>query len=331
MKTSPPQAAPTAQLPIYSQTVDYSQGATGETVIFQLSCVNVPVGSLISFTCPKVGPEPLLQLPWTTVTSAPFAAGITTQIPANFTGQITYLWDANGLPLPANMSLVLRALGVVPASHPDYEQATPLAELGLTASQLRELGQADSAKAVVKILQPATGTNVGSHLLTQHVQWEAALLGNASGTQAVSLATPSQLGAVQTVSFSADAPPAGATLAAALALYTGSTGGQSELMVSATNVPVGCAIALSGGTKDYPFTIAQTTINSSPFMTALNFPDVPAGLHAPLQLSFWQNGQILPADASLAVQFLQLEPSTGGPIQAVVLGQVVVSLPQLAS
>src|SRR5438552_3785372 len=57
-------------------SVRYNHMNIGEDVLFVLSCTNVPIGSIVSFSCVQPGPEPPIELPATTVTNAQqFALG----------------------------------------------------------------------------------------------------------------------------------------------------------------------------------------------------------------------------------------------------------------
>src|SRR5947208_3090265 len=71
-------------------SVLYNHMNIGEDVLFVLSCTNVPIGSIVSFSCVQPGPEPQIELPATTVTHAQqFALGKLCYVPADFAGEIT--------------------------------------------------------------------------------------------------------------------------------------------------------------------------------------------------------------------------------------------------
>lgn len=69
----------------------YEQGPIGSTVIFNLECTNIPIGSVISFECPELGPQPPIVLQPTDVTTYPsFSAGMESYVPADFAGTLYY-------------------------------------------------------------------------------------------------------------------------------------------------------------------------------------------------------------------------------------------------
>jgi hypothetical protein len=113
--------------PELSVPVVYDQGVEGHYMYVILECSKLPIGSSIAFTCGTPGPEPLLTLQKTNVTTYPnFFAGVMSTVPAGFSSNITYSFWSNGLPVPAEASIGLKAVYLTPVGHPLHEAALPL-------------------------------------------------------------------------------------------------------------------------------------------------------------------------------------------------------------
>lgn len=67
----------------------YEQGTEASAIQFTLKCVNIPIGSTVSFSAGAGGPNPPIYLAPTTVSTGPsFTAGIECDVPANYKSDI---------------------------------------------------------------------------------------------------------------------------------------------------------------------------------------------------------------------------------------------------
>jgi len=105
----------------------YEQGPEAHYMYVILECSKLPIGSSIAFTCGTPGPEPLLTLQKTNITTYPnFFAGVMSTVPAGFTSYVTYSFWSNNLPVPADASIGLKAVYLTSTGHPLHEAALPL-------------------------------------------------------------------------------------------------------------------------------------------------------------------------------------------------------------
>lgn len=114
----------------FSQTVNYEQGTTGHTMHIILSCKDVPVGAEVAFDCVAPGPSPSIHMERTKITTSNQDLGIICEIPANFTGEITYYYWGNGKLPGDNFEITLHCVVFTHASHPLYQYAKHYEELG---------------------------------------------------------------------------------------------------------------------------------------------------------------------------------------------------------
>jgi hypothetical protein len=85
----------------FEGTIFYEQGDEAAKVLFMLVCHEIPKGSTVSFNCPESGPQPPINLPPTQVTLYPtFTVGVRSDVPAGFSGTITYKVEWNQPPPP---------------------------------------------------------------------------------------------------------------------------------------------------------------------------------------------------------------------------------------
>ena len=71
----------------------YKQGEQEREITFSITTQNVPIGSTISLNADKSGPNPPIVLDPTKVTTSKFTAGITTNVPSNYSSMITLKID----------------------------------------------------------------------------------------------------------------------------------------------------------------------------------------------------------------------------------------------
>jgi hypothetical protein len=84
-------------VPDWSKTWPMTGLSASAMLYFQVQCVNVPIGSQISFASGDPGANPPINLQPTTISTNPnFSAGIWTTIDANWSGNITVNWFSNG-------------------------------------------------------------------------------------------------------------------------------------------------------------------------------------------------------------------------------------------
>ncbi|WP_296595116.1 C1 family peptidase [Phenylobacterium sp.] len=100
----------TVQVPVSFSVPDAAQ------FYILLQCVGLPVGSAVGFDCPTAGPNPPLSSGLTPIpSSGPFVAGVTSMIPAGFSGQVTVTFKGNGQPVPPGAKIVLQAAYIPPS------------------------------------------------------------------------------------------------------------------------------------------------------------------------------------------------------------------------
>jgi hypothetical protein len=93
---------------IYKGSVEYEQGNEAGEMEFMLKCTNLPVGTIVGFSCGQGGPIPPINLPPTVVTTYPtFVTGLMSYVPANFEGVIYYYGDFKETP-PADAKITLQ-------------------------------------------------------------------------------------------------------------------------------------------------------------------------------------------------------------------------------
>ena len=73
----------------------YNQGSEEGTMEFLITCNNAAIGSSVSNSSTQQGPNPLINLPSTTVTKTDFTAGINSKIPAGYTDTLTAQYTCN--------------------------------------------------------------------------------------------------------------------------------------------------------------------------------------------------------------------------------------------
>ncbi len=137
--------------PTWTKTVAYDQGTQGCEMQFQITCRNVPAGAAIAFSAGTPGPDPVVNLPKTTVTnSESFVTGMLAKVPDNWSTNISYSYFANGHdPLPG-FSIELSAIYIVPAENELFGRAATAEELGLPQNLAAAIG-------------PRKGIRVGAH------------------------------------------------------------------------------------------------------------------------------------------------------------------------
>lgn len=123
----------------FSQTIDYSQGDQGYTMHIILSCKDVPIGAEVAFDCPSPGANPHIHMERTKITSNNQDLGIMCDIPAGFTGKITYYYWANGKKPGDNFEIQMHCVAFVYPDHILYPYAKHHEELGFSLPRsLRE-------------------------------------------------------------------------------------------------------------------------------------------------------------------------------------------------
>jgi hypothetical protein len=65
---------------------------------------------------------------------------------------------------------------------------------------------------------------------------------------------------------------------------------------------MGCEIAFTGGSQEYPIVLNKTTVTTFPVFSAGIAIDLPAELNTTISFSLWRNGYQLPLDAQASVE-----------------------------
>ena len=124
--------------------MNYSQGTEGGDVYLIMRCENVPDGSAVSFSSGTPGPDPMIYMQKTTVVNTVgsdgvprFSLTLLTNIPANWSSNISYTWYSEGKnPLPG-LKVWFEAIMPTTTDHPVLGRyARPLAEFGIEAPQI---------------------------------------------------------------------------------------------------------------------------------------------------------------------------------------------------
>jgi len=90
----------------YENSVPFEMPDYATVAMIGLQCQNIPVGTIIGFSCPQPGPNPPIYLAPTTVPVPNFSPAIQSNIPANFKGTIDYYAYFEQQP-PADASLTV--------------------------------------------------------------------------------------------------------------------------------------------------------------------------------------------------------------------------------
>lgn len=118
--------------PQWNTAVAYTHGDETTAVYVEVVCINVPAGAHVAIRCTDAAGEELFQLPDATVAdSSFFVAGKRVEMPAGFSGTITYRFTAGEHPVPPGYSIMLRVC--VPVAGSDdvlYPLALTPAEMG---------------------------------------------------------------------------------------------------------------------------------------------------------------------------------------------------------
>lgn len=93
-------------------SVSYDQGSEAANVFFMLVCIDVPIGTILTFSAAAPGPVPPIMLPPTTVVTYPsFSVGINTTVPANYQTEIKYCYELPpGVVPPPGFNITLQAV-----------------------------------------------------------------------------------------------------------------------------------------------------------------------------------------------------------------------------
>ena len=127
----------TGNPPTWSQNIRYDQGDEEGYIYVFLKCTNIPNGCEVAFSCGKPGPQPLINLNKTAITTYPSqAVGIYTRIPAGFSSYINYSFWANGRQIPGGASITLQAIFPMSPGHELEPFAAHLHELQGTTNVL---------------------------------------------------------------------------------------------------------------------------------------------------------------------------------------------------
>ncbi|MFN8714104.1 MAG: hypothetical protein ACK5Z2_14750 [Bacteroidota bacterium] len=117
----------------------YEQGNEGFLVMFQLVCINTPVGTIVSLTSsnPEGCTPPIYIPPTKVLNSTGFIVGMESEVQANYTSTLTYCFELpQGVPPPAGFSITVQAM--IPVSSGKISGSTS----GVNEYHLKELASA---------------------------------------------------------------------------------------------------------------------------------------------------------------------------------------------
>jgi len=93
----------------WQTTFAYAQGQTARQMNFSLQCKAIPAGSYVSFSSDNnVGPDPAIFLDKTKISDPNGSYGIASQVPAGYTGNVSFEFLYNGIP-PVDSSITFVA------------------------------------------------------------------------------------------------------------------------------------------------------------------------------------------------------------------------------
>ena len=145
---------------VYEGNTAYSHPKADESVTFTIVAKNVPVGAKVSFSSnTSTSGRANIGVGWTGVSAPPngaavnpdFEVGTTLIVESGYTGIITYRTDFNGLPVPADFAMTMKASTTTtpPAAAP-----APMNSLAANAVQanslMRSFGRSHSDNAVFR-------------------------------------------------------------------------------------------------------------------------------------------------------------------------------------
>lgn len=92
---------------VWKSSFLYDQGPNALKMQFTIICQNIPVNSYVSFSSDELGPSPAIELKPTVVNDESyFTAGMASDIPADYTGTITFcLYSSDKMPAKSQAEL----------------------------------------------------------------------------------------------------------------------------------------------------------------------------------------------------------------------------------
>lgn len=340
--------------PVSSTMVDYSQGSVGGDVYVILRCENVPDGSRVEFSSGTPGPDPMIYMNGTVANvNGRYNLTLLTNIPADFTTNITYTWFSEGkVPLPG-MKIWLDAILPVPENDDVLgPYSRPLSEFGIAPEAIPHagprrgtmLGTSNMETLPVAVNGPSprrygsrAAADAGA-VLFSGVAWGnrySSIFG--STTQNIDVAVIGSVVSevpVETVTVSDSAQRAVAGDTADLwfdtVIDTGSYSGSVMANLTATNVPVGCDIWFQNLDGDITIAVAPTRVTSSKsFVVSALVDDLPADYTATIRSYLKLNGNTLPGTAQLVFALYSVVPgemdANGAPKPGKLLGRVTLT------
>jgi hypothetical protein len=127
---------------------------------------------------------------------------------------------------------------------------------------------------------------------------------------------------------SSDGDSSEASLHNLVEFYNGDNAGKYYIHLITTNIPVGCEIAFTGGSEEYPIVLNKTKVSNFPGFSAGVAIELPADLSTNIRFSLWKNGYELPKNAEASIELkavLQTDPvnlAFKPPIHGKIIGSV---------
>lgn len=140
--------------PTITNSVAYAQGTEGGDMYVAIQGKGIPAGAQVSFSCGTPGPSPLINMAPYTATGTDFLVGIPTNIPANFSSNISYSYYANNTtPLPG-WSLTITVFYFAPPTNAAHAKGISPKALGITGGALEALGPSKAIQVGSQTLVP---------------------------------------------------------------------------------------------------------------------------------------------------------------------------------
>jgi hypothetical protein len=336
--------------PVTTRTVNYSQGSEGGVVYINLNCKYVPDGSAVSFNSGTPGPKPLIHKPKTDVRNEidedgvpHFTLTVRTEIPADWTSDISYTWySQNKTPLPG-MEVELDA--IMPTSKDDPvlgPVSRPLSEFGISEDLIPSAGpkvgirMGSATMRTPRTAPTGFGPNgyhaepaVTSSVLFSGVSWaekHSSIFGSWTDTHDVTVRSEGKtdivtFGDKATAEFS-EQQAADATFDARL--QTGPYAGPAFAVLTTENVPVGCNVWFRNLDGSVKIAVQPARVDDpTEFTVTTKVPNLPTDYTAKIRAYLQLEGHDLPTNAKITFSIFELVTAAeAGPVPGKLLGAV---------